>query len=137
MEHVVEAFPVERLGEIAGVSARGIARLILHDLGLTPHEFVEGVRIDHARNLLEATELVLKAIALDSAFASPDQMRSAFQRRCASRRCGIAKVSGSPDYGSLGTSRRYPPPLDPCVDVQGHLTASQLQTFINRSSAGP
>jgi len=39
------------------------------------------VRIDHARNLLEATELVLKAIAFDCGFASPDQMRSAFQRR--------------------------------------------------------
>ena len=81
MEHIAEAFPVERLAEVAGVSPRGIARLFVRDLGVTPHEFVEGVRIDHARNLLEATDLVLKAIAFDCGFASPDQMRGAFQRR--------------------------------------------------------
>lgn len=81
MEHVGEAFPVERLAEIAGVSARSIARLFVRDLGITPHEFVEGVRIDRARNLLEATERALKTVAFDCGFASPDQMRSAFQRR--------------------------------------------------------
>lgn len=81
MDHMHEAFPVERLAGIAGVSARSIARLFVRDLGITPHDFVEGVRIDHARNLLEATELALKAVAFDCGFASPDQMRSAFQRR--------------------------------------------------------
>jgi transcriptional regulator GlxA family with amidase domain len=81
MDHVREAFPVERLAEIAGVSARSIARLFVRDLGVTPHEFVEGVRLDHARNLLESSEAALKAVAYDCGFASPDQMRSAFQRR--------------------------------------------------------
>jgi transcriptional regulator GlxA family with amidase domain len=81
MEHIQEAFPVERLADIAGVSPRGIARLFVRDLGVTPHEFVEGVRLDHARNLLESTAAALKAVAFDCGFASPDQMRSAFQRR--------------------------------------------------------
>lgn len=81
MEHLGESLPVERLAEIAGVSARSIARLFVRDLGLTPHDFVEGVRIDHARNLLEATESPLKIVAFKCGFASPDQMRSAFQRR--------------------------------------------------------
>jgi transcriptional regulator GlxA family with amidase domain len=81
MEHIQEAFPVERLADIAGVSPRGIARLFVRDLGVTPHEFVEGVRLDHARNLLESTEAALKAVAFDCGFASSDQMRSAFQRR--------------------------------------------------------
>lgn len=81
MAHIAEAYPVERLAEIAGVSPRSIARLFVKEIGVTPHEFVEGVRIDHARNLLEATELALKVIAFDCGFANPDQMRSAFQRR--------------------------------------------------------
>ena len=81
MDHMREALPVERLAEIAGVSPRSIARLFVKDLGQTPHEFVEGVRIDHARNLLEATDTVLKVVAFDCGFANPDQMRSAFQRR--------------------------------------------------------
>jgi len=81
MDHVREAFPVERLAEIAGVSPRSIARLFVRDLSVTPHEYVEGVRLDHARNLLESTEAALKTIAFECGFAGPDQMRSAFQRR--------------------------------------------------------
>jgi len=81
MDHVQEAFPVERLAELAGVSPRSIARLFVRELGVTPHEFVEGVRLDQARSLLESSSLVLKAVAFDCGFASPDQMRSAFQRR--------------------------------------------------------
>jgi transcriptional regulator GlxA family with amidase domain len=81
MDHVGEAFPVERLAEIAGISPRSIARLFVSELGVTPHEFVEGVRLDQARNLLESTEMALKAVAFDCGFTSPDQMRSAFQRR--------------------------------------------------------
>ena len=80
-EHMREAFPVERLAEIAGVSPRSIARLFVRDLGITPHDFVEGVRIDYARKLLEATDRAIKVVAFDCGYASPDQMRSAFQRR--------------------------------------------------------
>ncbi len=81
MQHPAEAFPVERLAGIAGTSARSIARLFTSELGVTPHEFVESVRIDHARNLLEATDLALKAIAFDCGFGSTEQMRLVFQRR--------------------------------------------------------
>jgi transcriptional regulator GlxA family with amidase domain len=81
MDHIKDAYPVERLADIAGVSPRSIARMFVRDLGVTPHEFVEGVRIDHARNLLESTEAGMKTVAYDCGFASPDQMRSAFQRR--------------------------------------------------------
>jgi transcriptional regulator GlxA family with amidase domain len=81
MDHPAEAFSVERLAEIAGTSPRSIARLFTSELAVTPHEFVESVRIDHARNLLEATDLALKAIAYDCGFGSAEQMRLVFQRR--------------------------------------------------------
>jgi transcriptional regulator GlxA family with amidase domain len=50
-------------------------------LGVTPHDFVENVRLDQARNLLEATDVALKAVAFDCGFAGPEQMRAVFQRR--------------------------------------------------------
>lgn len=81
MANLGEPFPVERLATIAGTSPRTIARLFVKELGVTPHEFVENVRLDHARNVLEATDLALKAIAFDCGFASPEQMRAVFQRR--------------------------------------------------------
>ena len=80
-KHVGEALPVRRLAEIAGTSARSIARLFVAELGVTPHDFVESVRLDQARNLLEATDRPLKAVAFECGFAGPEQMRAAFQRR--------------------------------------------------------
>ncbi|WP_206615506.1 helix-turn-helix domain-containing protein [Solirhodobacter olei] len=56
MDHICEAFPVERLAELAGVSLKSIARLFVRELSVTPREFVEGVRLDRARNLLEAPD---------------------------------------------------------------------------------
>ena len=79
--HIGEPFPVERLADIAGTSPRSIARLFVKELALTPHDFVESVRLDYARNLLEATDLALKAVAFDCGFAGPEQMRAVFQRR--------------------------------------------------------
>jgi transcriptional regulator GlxA family with amidase domain len=81
MEHLSEPFSVERLAKIAGTSARSIARLFVSELGVTPHDFIESVRIEHARNLLEGTDLALKAVAFDCGFATPERMRGAFQRR--------------------------------------------------------
>ncbi len=81
VENLSEAFPVERLAQIAGVSPRSIARMFVQELGVTPHDFIENIRIDQARNLLEASDAALKMVAFDCGFGSPDQMRNAFQRR--------------------------------------------------------
>jgi transcriptional regulator GlxA family with amidase domain len=81
LEHPGEPFSVERLAGIAGTSERSIARLFVSELGVTPHDFIEGVRLDHARNLLESTDLALKSVAFDCGFATPERMRGAFQRR--------------------------------------------------------
>jgi transcriptional regulator GlxA family with amidase domain len=81
VNHLGEGFTVERLAQIAGISTRSIARLFNGELGVTPHEFVESVRIDRARNLLEGSDGALKSIAYDCGFGGPEQMRAAFQRR--------------------------------------------------------
>jgi transcriptional regulator GlxA family with amidase domain len=80
-DHLSESFSVERLAQIAGVSQRSIARMFVQVMGVTPHDFIESIRIDQARNLLEATEMALKIVAFNCGFANPDQMRNAFQRR--------------------------------------------------------
>jgi len=81
LEHVSEPFSVEKLANIAGTSPRTLARLFVKELALTPHNYIEGVRIDQARNLLEATDHALKAVAFACGFAGPEQMRAAFHRR--------------------------------------------------------
>lgn len=79
--HLREPLPVRRLAEIAQVGERSIARAFVADLGVTPHDYVERVRLDQARNLLEGSGRTLKAIAYDCGFATPEQMRASFQRR--------------------------------------------------------
>lgn len=79
--HLGEPLSVARLAEIAGISERSLARLFTTELGVTPHDFVESVRIDQARHVLEGTDRALKIIAYDCGFGGAEQMRTVFQRR--------------------------------------------------------
>lgn len=64
-------------GEV-GMSARNLARHFVQETGITPHEFVEGARIDAARRLLEGSDRALKAVAHDCGFGTADRMRVVF-----------------------------------------------------------
>lgn len=81
MDHIADAFPVEKLAEIAGMSPRNFARQFVEETGVTPHEFIERARVDVARNLLEGSDLALKAVAYHSGFSNPDRMRIVFAKR--------------------------------------------------------
>lgn len=81
MEHLGESFPLERLASIGGISVRSLSRLFKAELDITPHDYVTSVRLDQARERLEATDLPLKVIAYECGFATPEQMRNTFQRR--------------------------------------------------------
>lgn len=81
MENLSARPTVQALAKAVGVSARNLSRLFLAEIGITPLEFINRARIDRARNLLEATDLALKAIAYDCGFTSVDRMRLVFERR--------------------------------------------------------
>jgi transcriptional regulator GlxA family with amidase domain len=81
LAHIGERFTIERLAAIAGTSSRHLARLFVKEAGMTPHEFIDGARVDVARLLLEATSLPFKAVAYDCGFGTADRMRLVFARR--------------------------------------------------------
>lgn len=64
----------------AGMNPRTLSRHFQAHLATSPARFVERVRVDHARGLLE-TELPLKRIAREAGFGDLQRMRRAFQRR--------------------------------------------------------
>ncbi len=64
----------------AGLSSRHFARVFRQELGSTPSAWVEAVRIDGARELLEAGERPKQAAAA-CGFGDIDTFRRAFQRR--------------------------------------------------------
>jgi transcriptional regulator GlxA family with amidase domain len=80
LEHLGETLAVKQLAAVAQTSERTLWRLF-KDAGLTPHDFVEGARVDAARNLLEGSEIPLKTVAYDCGFGNPERMRAIFCRR--------------------------------------------------------
>lgn len=72
---------VEALAERAGMSARSFARTWVAETGTTPAAWVESVRVERARALLEAGPATLEAIAAQCGFGTPETMRRSFARR--------------------------------------------------------
>jgi transcriptional regulator GlxA family with amidase domain len=68
------------LAAVAGVSPRHLGRMFAAELGTTPAKFVEQVRLDHAKALLDAGGTVAEA-ARAAGFGSPETMRRVFVAR--------------------------------------------------------
>ena len=64
----------------AGVSARHVARLFDDVVGITPARYVEQVRMEAARAMLEAGDDTIEIVARRAGFGSPESLRRAFMR---------------------------------------------------------
>jgi transcriptional regulator GlxA family with amidase domain len=72
---------VPALARRVGMSERHFSREFARALGSPPGEYVEQVRVDHARRLLESGRELVTAVATRSGFGSAETMRKAFLRR--------------------------------------------------------
>lgn len=81
LENVMEDFSVERMAGLVAMSSRHFSRVFSREVNMTPMEFVQRVRIDHARKLLETCDIPLKTVAYRSGFASARQMRVLFSNK--------------------------------------------------------
>lgn len=79
--HPAEDHGVEHLAARTGMSPRHFARVFRAETGLTPAAYVENVRIDAVRRLLETEEIALKQVAGACGFRDADTLRRAFMRR--------------------------------------------------------
>ncbi|MFD3477413.1 GlxA family transcriptional regulator [Streptomyces sp. NPDC058695] len=68
------------LAEVAGVSPRHLTRLFRADTGMTPGQYIESVRLEAARALLEGGGDPVEHIAQAAGFGSSESMRRAFQQ---------------------------------------------------------
>ncbi|MCS0583334.1 helix-turn-helix domain-containing protein [Massilia pinisoli] len=78
--HLDDALDVASLAARAGMSPRTFHRRFTDALGETPARFVDTLRLDHARRLLQTT-VALKTVAAQSGYATPAQLSKAFARR--------------------------------------------------------
>ncbi len=80
-EHLEADLSVPALAERAFMSPRNFSRVFAQQVGSTPGAFVESVRVERARTLLETTDLQVEEIARASGFGTVETLRRAFGRR--------------------------------------------------------
>jgi transcriptional regulator GlxA family with amidase domain len=72
---------VEALAERASMSPRNFARFFRRETGMTPAAYVEVLRVERARQLLEEAGDPTEVVAAQCGFGTPETMRRAFARR--------------------------------------------------------
>lgn len=79
-EHYEVANPVARMAEYAGLGARTFKRRFQSATGYTPIEYVQTLRIEEAKQLLEATEMQTDEISTEVGYNDPASFRRLFKR---------------------------------------------------------
>ena len=80
VENVAGELSVEALAARAHMSPRHFARAFRAETGVTPARYVEQVRLEAARRLLEETSEPIAAVAVRCGFGTPETMRRVFLR---------------------------------------------------------
>ncbi|MEY9874571.1 transcriptional regulator GlxA family with amidase domain [Streptacidiphilus sp. MAP12-33] len=81
LRHLDAPLTLPDLARQANVSERQLARVFKAELGMTPAAYVESLRVEAARNRLEAAEDTLDRVAAACGFRSVDTLIRAFRRR--------------------------------------------------------
>ncbi|MFB7124713.1 GlxA family transcriptional regulator [Kitasatospora xanthocidica] len=82
-EHPEADLSVEALADRSALSPRHFARAFAAEVGVTPGRYVDGVRLEAARRLLEDTDHGIEEIARSCGYGTPEAMRRAFVRALA------------------------------------------------------
>jgi transcriptional regulator GlxA family with amidase domain len=79
-DHPGTDLAVHALAARAGMSVRNFSRSFRAEVGTTPARYVERVRVEAARRLLEETDTGVDAVAATCGFGTAETMRRAFLR---------------------------------------------------------
>ncbi|MEI5097448.1 GlxA family transcriptional regulator [Streptomyces sp. PmtG] len=77
-EHPDDDLSVERLAARARLSPRHFARAFQAETGTTPGKYVDRVRVEHARRLLEDSSRGVEEVSRACGYGTPEAMRRAF-----------------------------------------------------------
>jgi transcriptional regulator GlxA family with amidase domain len=81
IDHPGDDHSVERLAARVAMSPRHFARVFRDEVGSTPAAYVEQVRVEVARRLLESTDCAIDEISRTAGFGTAETTRRAFARR--------------------------------------------------------
>ncbi|MFT3927174.1 MAG: DJ-1/PfpI family protein [Myxococcales bacterium] len=80
-EHPERDWSVPALARRAHMSVRNFGRVFRAETGTSPADYVERVRVETARRLLESTQHNVDVVAAESGFGTPEALRRALARR--------------------------------------------------------
>jgi transcriptional regulator GlxA family with amidase domain len=81
VDHPDAQLDVPSLAERAHMSVRHFTRLFRAETGTSPAAYIERVRIETARRLLESSQRTIEQVAEAAGFGTPEALRRAFARR--------------------------------------------------------
>jgi transcriptional regulator GlxA family with amidase domain len=81
VDNLSDDLSVPALARRAAMSPRNFARAFLREVGVTPARYVEDVRLEAARRLLETTARPVEDVATACGFGTSETMRRVFARR--------------------------------------------------------
>lgn len=73
--------PVAEMAARSGLSERGFLRRFRRATGQSPADYVQSLRIEEAKQLLETTDMPVEGIAGEVGYSEPSSFRLAFRRR--------------------------------------------------------
>jgi transcriptional regulator GlxA family with amidase domain len=79
-DHLAEPLTVDRLADRAAMSPRNFTRRFADETGLTPARAVERLRVEAARERVEAADDPIDRIAIEVGLGDPERLRRAFLR---------------------------------------------------------
>ncbi len=80
VDHLADDLTIRVLAERAGMSERNFTRVFRAETGRTPASYVETVRVEAARALLETTGITVDAIARACGFGTAETLHRRFKR---------------------------------------------------------
>jgi transcriptional regulator GlxA family with amidase domain len=79
-DHIARDFAIEEIAAAVALAPRTFARRIAATCGVSPIQFVQRIRIETARYLLETTRLSVEEIARQVGYAEPSTLRRLIRR---------------------------------------------------------
>jgi AraC family transcriptional regulator len=86
--------PLSELASVVGLSESQFTRAFKARTGEPPHRYLMGLRIDHARRLLQTTDLPIAEIASASGFASQEHLTRVMRGRLSTTPAALRRSSG-------------------------------------------
>lgn len=80
-ENLEEPFSIDDCADHVGVSRRQIERLFQKNLGMTPLQYLNGLRLQHGRALLAETDMSVLDVAIACGYGSSSHFSKSFRKK--------------------------------------------------------